>query len=69
MTEHIICSTVLAKSIGALHAASEFEFFAGSRDIVVDHVDEDSTAEKALLLELAVDEVEFLPYRLLLCIS
>ena len=46
--------------------ATEFEVFAGSFDVVIDHIDQNSATEQALLLEDLVDKIKFVANCLLL---
>ena len=64
----IVGVTILAKSIGTVNV-TELKVLAGALDIVVDHVNEDSTAEQALLLQDLIDQVELVANGLLLLLS
>ena len=64
----IVGVTILAKSIGTVNV-TELKVLAGALDIVVDHVNEDSTAEQALLLQDLIDQVELVANGLLLFLS
>lgn len=68
MRSNVVGVIVLAQLIAPINA-TELEVFARPLDIVVDHVDEDRTAEQALLLQNRVNRVQLVPDCLLLLLG